>query len=162
MRNMLQIVGGVAAAGVIATGATALTGSGVVFGGSNGGTATQFVGGTVTQSVTGATVTNVVYATDGTGTQTTSIAVTVTGASGKFLTLTPTGGTFSATGSGDSHTASEWKCTGNIATPTSHATAPKVELNNATATVTCATADAGTVQGFYRGLTNLSMAVTLV
>jgi len=53
--SMLQLLGGVAVAGAVAAGATAVTGSGVVFGGT--ATASKFVGGTLTQTVTGASVT---------------------------------------------------------------------------------------------------------
>ncbi|GAA0446516.1 hypothetical protein Ade02nite_86180 [Paractinoplanes deccanensis] len=162
MRNILQIVGGVAAAGVIAAGTTALTGSGTVFGGLNGGTATQFVGGTVQQTITGATVDNVVYLNDATGTKTTSIAVTVSGATNKYLTLTP-GGTGLST-IGDGTAADEWACTGAITGgPIYHASAPKVQLTSSPATVTCVPSLASgphQTQGWYKGLTTLDMAVT--
>ncbi|WIM97161.1 hypothetical protein ACTOB_000662 [Actinoplanes oblitus] len=62
MRTMLQLIGGVAAAGVVAAGTTAFTaGGGVGLGGSNGATATKFIGGTATQTVTGATINAIAY-----------------------------------------------------------------------------------------------------
>ncbi|MFG1989156.1 hypothetical protein ACGFJ7_04130 [Actinoplanes sp. NPDC048988] len=161
---MLQIVGGVAAAGVIATGATALTGHGVAFGGS--ATPDQFVGGTIQQTVSGgATVTNVVYGRDLSGTKITSIAVTISGADTRYLTLTPTGTGFSTLSDGTSgDVADQWKCTGNISgTTVYHATAPKVLLTASPATVTCVPElTAGHVtQGWYKGLASLDMAVSV-
>lgn len=161
MRSMglLQMASGVAVAGVVAAGATAVTGSGVVWGGANGGVATQFVGGTLTQTVAGATITNVVYtpSADPSGTQITSIAITVAGANTKFLTVTPTGGT------GLTAPADRWKCSGHVnAGPILHASAPKVELTADPATVTCVTAqvsDSAPV-GYYAGLGSLAMAIT--
>lgn len=151
--SMIQLLGGVAVAGAVAAGTTALTGSGVVWGGSNGGTATQFVGGTLTQTVNGATITDVQYVNDGTGQHTTSIAVSVTGADQKFLTLTPGGTGLSG--------ATEWECSGDIAAPVNAAT-PKVQINKAsgTAVVTCLTGTGGTPGGYYDGLSSLALAVT--
>jgi hypothetical protein len=159
MRSMglLQMAGGVVAAGVVAAGATAVTGSGVVWGGSNGGTATQFVGGTLTQTVSGATITDVVYTpnADPSGTQLASVAITVTGANTKWLQVTPGGGTLTAP-------ADRWKCTGNVAGTILHASAPKVQLSADPATVTCVTAqisDSAAV-GYYAGMSSLAMAIT--
>jgi hypothetical protein len=153
--NMLQLLGGVAAAGVVAAGTTALTGSGVVWGGTNGGVATQFVGGTLTQTVAGASITDVAYVNDATGQQTSSIAVSLTGANGKFLQLTPSGGAYTG--------AIDWECTSpSIAAPVTSLTAPKVHINvgATSAVVTCVTGNAGTPGGSYDGLTTLALAVT--
>jgi hypothetical protein len=158
--GLLQMAGGVVAAGVVAAGATAVTGSGMVWGGSGTGTATQFVGGTLTQSVTGASVTAVAYLhADAAKTQTNSIAMTISGANTRYLTMTPSGGAWSA---GPDPVADEWKCTGDIAAPVAGA-APKVQLNASPATVTCVPqlASGPTVQGYYSGLSSLAMAITL-
>jgi hypothetical protein len=56
--SMLQLLGGVAAAGVVAAGATAFTASGVT---STVTSAGSFMGGFVTQSVTGTVVDTVTY-----------------------------------------------------------------------------------------------------
>src|SRR6185295_10834764 len=68
--NLLQLVGGVAAAGVVAAGATAVTGSGVSWGVGSGVGNTAFVGGTITQTVSGAVVDSVAYDWDDTATKT--------------------------------------------------------------------------------------------
>ncbi|MEU8814420.1 hypothetical protein [Actinoplanes sp. NPDC048796] len=160
---MLQIVGGVAAAGVIATGATALTGTGVSLSGTSGATASQFVGGTVQQTINGGgVIDNVVYGKDTTGTQINSIAVTISSANTRYLTITPGGGGLSTVGDGTA--ADEWKCTGDITGgPIYHASAPKVQLNNSPATVTCVPALASgpnTVQGWYKTLGTLDMTLS--
>jgi hypothetical protein len=164
--SMLQLIGGVAAAGVVAAGTTALTGSGVVWGNGTGAGPTQFVGGTLTQTVAGATIQSVVYANytgDLTGTKIASITITVNGADQKYLTVTPTG-TFSTTGAGDAATANEWKCTGNIVggSPVIHASAPHIQLDTAGATVTCATATStgDTAAGFLKSFTSLDLQVS--
>ena len=159
MRSALQLLGGVAVAGVVAAGSTALTGSGVTWGGSNGATASRVIGGTLVQAVTGVSVTHVVYLTDGTGTHTTSIAVTVAGATGKTLTVTPSGGTLT-TGVGGLPVG--WTCSdGTVATY--HATAPATAITTDPATVTCIpTLANSTVAGYYDGITGLSLAVTPV
>ncbi|WP_203780379.1 hypothetical protein [Paractinoplanes rishiriensis] len=102
--NLLQMVGGVAAAGVVAAGTTALTGTGLA---TTAG-ASQFVGGTVSQSVTGATLESVTYAfSDGTKTIVNSVTLAFsTGtATGKTVTITPTGGAYAGTAIGGS-----WTC----------------------------------------------------
>jgi hypothetical protein len=152
--NMLQLLGGVAAAGVIAAGTTALTGTGVSWLGSGNGTATAFIGGTLTQTVTGGAVINAVnYGTD--GTEVNSIQVVVTGANGAFLKVTPSG-----TGL---VTATKWSCSGDVTggTPVLHATAPKVKLTASPATVTCITSDNSSVAaGYYNALTSVQLDVT--
>ncbi|WP_213008452.1 hypothetical protein [Paractinoplanes toevensis] len=160
---MLQIAGGVVAAGVVAAGATAMTGSGVTWGGSNGATASQFIGGTVVQTVSGANITNVTYNRDATGAQTSSIAITLTSTVGKVVTITPAGGAWSDTTNvpADAADADEWSCTDG-STVVLHATAPAFTLATATSTITCSAADSGTgdaIQGFKRGLTGLSIQV---
>lgn len=59
MRNIMQLVGGVAVAGAVAAGSTAFTATGFTAGG--GVPATLFVGGTISQTVQGATLSGVVY-----------------------------------------------------------------------------------------------------
>lgn len=158
--SMLQLLGGVAAAGVIAAGTTALTGSGVV---RTGTAADQFVGGTVTQTITGAQVTGVVYGYYDTNSQNqvNSIAITVAGANGKTLTVTPGGGTFG----GDAvAVADEWQCTGGAVTPVRAASAPAVVLNADPDTITCVPADStnahATASRYYEDLDTLDMDVS--
>lgn len=107
MRNMVQLLGGVAVAGVVAAGSTAFTANGgIAFGGSGTGTAAQFVGGTVTQNVTGATLSAVDYTfSDAAKTLLTVIQLTFADAtSGKTPTVVTTG----VTASGSAPT---WTCT---------------------------------------------------
>jgi hypothetical protein len=94
MRNMIQLLGGVAVAGVVAAGSTAFTaGGGVALGGSNGATSAKFIGGTVSQTVTGATITDIVYTHADTGkTQLNGISLTFADrTSQKIPTITLTG-----------------------------------------------------------------------
>jgi hypothetical protein len=73
MRSALQLLGGVAVAGVVATGSTAFTATGVT---TNAGAA-QFVGGVVSQTVSGATLSSVGYGfSDATNTSVTSVVLT--------------------------------------------------------------------------------------
>jgi len=58
MRNMIQLFGGVAAAGLVAAGATAFTGSGLA---STVTAPNSFIGGSTTVSVAGATIDTVTY-----------------------------------------------------------------------------------------------------
>jgi hypothetical protein len=168
--SMLQLVGGVAAAGVVAAGTTALTGTGVSWGGTGTGTAAQYVGGTLTQTVSGgASITGITYTTTSSSAtsvndQVTAIAITLTGANGAYLTVTP-----SQSGGGLGGSADNWNCTGHVATGATgeapiHPTAPKVKINNATATVTCNTwnsaAGPAANGGYYTGLTGVALAVT--
>jgi hypothetical protein len=133
MRSALQMLGGVAVAGVVATGGTALTGAGVAWTG--GITQTGFVGGTVSQTVQGATITSVSYLY---GAQTAGDVTGVTVAfddaysNGKTLALVPSGG--SAEGGFTS-----FVCSGAIAS----------------AAKTC-TANLGS----YRGMTALAITVS--
>ncbi|HEY0534661.1 MAG TPA: hypothetical protein VGD29_24000 [Actinoplanes sp.] len=159
--SMLQLLGGVAVAGVVAAGTTAMTGSGLVWAGSSGGVASQFVGGTLTQTVAGATITDVVYGyTNASNSQTDSIAITVTGAAGMYLTVTPDG----ALG-GSPTVADGWQCTPAGGTIGYHATAPKVQIPAGPSNVvTCkpeVVAGPHSIVGTYdTGLANLVMAVT--
>ena len=59
--NLLQILGGVAVAGVVAAGATAFTASGVANSITQTADASVFLGGTIGQSVTGAEVTGITF-----------------------------------------------------------------------------------------------------
>jgi hypothetical protein len=108
MRNLIQLAGGVAVAGVVAAGSTAFTaGGGIAFDGTGTGQTTQFVGGTVTQTVSGATLDLVDYTWTDTTTKTILATVVLTFAdatSGKTPTLATTG----ITASGGAHV---WTCT---------------------------------------------------
>jgi hypothetical protein len=161
MRSMsiLQMAGGVVVAGVVAAGATAVTGAGVTL----SGTATdQWVGGTATQTITGASVTGVVYSyVDAAKTQVSSIAITITGAPSKTVTITPSGA-FST-----SPLADEWKCEGtNSVVAAYHATAVALSFPvGGSSVVTCVPAENATnthvVSGGTRYVTGLStLAIT--
>ncbi|MFC7275500.1 hypothetical protein ACFQS1_16040 [Paractinoplanes rhizophilus] len=154
--SMLQLLGGVAAAGVVAAGTTALTGTGVSWGGNGTGQATQYVGGRLTQTVSGgASITAVDYATNTVGDQVTSISVSVTGATGGYLTVTPAGGVLSG--------ADLWSCTSaGIQATATDATGPKVKITASPATVVCATWDSNTSgnAGYYSGLNAVQLDVT--
>ena len=156
--NLIQLTAGVAVAGVVAAGSTALTGSGVTWGGSNGATATRVIGGALVQAVSGVSVTNVTYGNDATGTHTDSIAVTVTSTSTKTLTLTPAGGTWAG-----SPLPTGWQCTDGTTTVYG-TTAPAIALPSGSVVVTCVPAtDVSTPTtntGWYSGLTGLTLAVT--
>jgi hypothetical protein len=167
--GMLQIAGGVVAAGVVAAGATAMTGTGVSWGNGTGAGAAQYVGGTLTQTVSGGAVINsVVYtaipsvANSTVNDRITGIAITVTGANGAYLTVTPS----NAAGGFVGGTADEWYCSGTGVTAAGHATAPKVAITaNTATTVNCKPAlSTDTVNhaldGYYTNLTGVSLAVT--
>jgi hypothetical protein len=69
MRNLIQLLGGVAVAGVVAAGSTAFTAAGLTSTVNTAGT-TVFAGGSVTQTVVGGVLTNVTTASiDASGTQ---------------------------------------------------------------------------------------------
>ncbi|HEX5205988.1 MAG TPA: hypothetical protein VFW27_39180 [Actinoplanes sp.] len=156
--SMLQLLGGVAAAGVVAAGTTALTGTGVSFAGTGTGTSAQYVGGQVTQTVSGgASITGINYTTNTAGDQVTQIQVVVANADGAYLTVTP-----SQSGGGLQGGADEWLCTGGAA-PAYSATAPKILLNSDPATINCVTSLASgphSVAGYYTGLTGVQLNVT--
>jgi hypothetical protein len=159
MRSMslLQMLGGVAVAGVVAAGATAVTGSGVVWGGGATGSDTQFVGGKVSQTVTGATISSVVYAfadDPGAKTETNLITITVANADGKSLTVSPSGGAGFTT-------ADEWTCTGTLAVHDATSTYDLTVVIPAGGVVTCQpTLGAGHgATGYWTGLTTLDLTV---
>jgi hypothetical protein len=167
--SMLQLVGGVVAAGAVAAGATAFTATtGVKWGVGAGAGASQYVGGTLTQTVSGgASIDSVVYtginssANNVVNDRITGIAITVTGANGAYLTVTPANSSVGFAGG----TADEWYCSGSNVTAAGDATAPKVQINSASATtVNCqpALASDGThaLNGYYSNLTGVSLAVT--
>lgn len=89
MRNMIQLVSGVAVAGVVAAGSTAFTAAGVTI-----TPASTYMGGTATVSVTGATVSGVNYVL-ASATSLTRVAVTMSDANfnSKTMTIAFTGGT---------------------------------------------------------------------
>ena len=93
--------------------------------------------------------------------QVNSIAITVAGANGKTLTVTPGGGTFG----GDAvAVADEWQCTGGAVTPVRAASAPAVVLNADPDTITCVPADStnahATASRYYEDLDTLDMDVS--
>ena len=146
--NMLQLIGGVAAAGVVAAGSTALTGNGLTTTGN--AAAAQYIGGTVSQTVNGGYVLSDVAYTfiDSAKTQINGVNLTFSpGANGRAVTLAPTGGGFS---SGGSAAADEFYCSGVI---TSNAISCVVALNNGNAHNTDAAK-------YYTGIT--SMAITVI
>jgi len=98
--SLIQMAGGVAVAGVVAAGSTALTGTGLAFGGSGTGTAAQFVGGAVTQTVTGATLTSIAYDyVDAIGqTKVNKMTIGLTGTGGKHFAVTTLAGSSSDDG----------------------------------------------------------------
>jgi hypothetical protein len=147
MRNLIQLAGGVAVAGVVAAGSTAFTaGAGLGLTETSTATATRFIGGTVTQTVTGARVNGIAfaYANGPSNTQITGVTITFNDASadGKTVVVTPGGGAY-----GNSSVADQFYC-GAVAS----------------ASVTCITAltSDGThaAASYYAGLTTLQIAVS--
>ncbi|XVU24628.1 hypothetical protein ACQPZJ_46695 [Actinoplanes sp. CA-054009] len=154
-------MGGVAAAGVIAAGATAMTGGGLTRDVTNA--ADIWVGGKVTQSVTGAVVTDIdyTYTVDPSKTQITAIDLDFTGAEGKTILVKPAGGAFDLAGDAD-----EWVCGGNAEVLTSGFNSGTgvitVTTDSAFATMTCSTADstnAHAADGYYQGISSLDITV---
>jgi hypothetical protein len=93
--NLLQLIGGVAAAGVVAAGTTAFTGGA----GLNVTAAAQYLGGTATHTVTGATIDTVTYHyTSGSTFDYVSLHFADANAAGKAITATATGGAYSTGG----------------------------------------------------------------
>ncbi|WP_433828353.1 hypothetical protein ACQP2E_03065 [Actinoplanes sp. CA-015351] len=99
MRNMIQLLGGIAAAGVVAAGATAFTGGGVILTETSesviGGSVRQTVDGGVTVSSTDYTFLDTAGGGPTANTQLSQVVVnTAAGVpSGYKITLTPNGGT---------------------------------------------------------------------
>ena len=111
MRNMIQLFGGVAVAGAVAAGSTALTGTGLGVTGNIA--ASKFVGGAISQTVTGATLDQMAYTfVDGTNTVLKKIDLTFTvAADGTHVAASFTGGS----GGGN------WTC-GDVSSLTSSCT----------------------------------------
>ncbi len=87
MRNMLQLLGGVAVAGAVAAGATAFTASGVT---STIGS-TSVVGGKLSQTIVGAEMTAATFTVDSAGNnedRVTGVNLTLSGAGGATLPTT--------------------------------------------------------------------------
>jgi hypothetical protein len=153
--SMLQLLGGVAVAGAVAAGSTALTGSGL----SMTPSANKFVGGSIDQNITGANVDsiNYHYVTGSGNTQVDTVTIALTGAASKALTVTATGGT------GFTASATKWLCDDGSTTPTGSGTVPVlagVAGSGSTNSVTCTATDAGGVAtGYYAGMTKLTIAV---
>jgi hypothetical protein len=162
--SMLQLLGGVAIAGAVAAGSTALTGHGLTRTAGANATDDKFVGGPITQTLPGgANIDSITYGyTDATNTKINQIAVAVTGAANQYLSLKPNGGTLSG-----SPLADEWVCTGPTATSAYSAGTVKIRLDATPQTVTCNPADStstptahATAGRFYAGLSTLDVTVS--
>jgi hypothetical protein len=148
MRSALQLLGGVAVAGVVAAGSTAMTGMGMT-----SSQSTQFIGGTVTQTITGANLTSIVYNPVGvTGTEVDKMTITLTGATGKAFTLVTTNGV----GSTDTgyQSATLWSCSDAALSAAKTATIAVLASN----TVICEPST-GSVAGTYIGLYSVSVTI---
>ena len=98
-----KIVGAVVVAGVVAAGASAFTATGLA----DNAPEAQFIGGTVSQTVTGASLETVDYRfADAASTRIDQITLTLAGADGKDVTVTPAGGSWAGGG-----TATQFLCT---------------------------------------------------
>lgn len=131
MRSALQMLGGVAVAGVVATGSTAFTASGVT----NSISTATFLGGSVTQNVDGATL-SAMTLTNSTPNQVTAVVLTLTSDTNALITAA---GTSIAISGDASHATGPITCTGTSA----HA-----------ATITCAPAS-----GYYTAITGITVTV---
>ena len=92
MRNMIQLLGGVAVAGAVAAGSTAFTAMGLTSSVNTAGT-TVFVGGSVTHNVVGGVLMNVTATTNTPGTQVTQFLLQFDSntPAGRAVTLTTDG-----------------------------------------------------------------------
>lgn len=100
--SMLQLVGGVAAAGVVAAGTTAFTAAGLT------STATPFLGGVVTQSINGGTVDGVTFGfSDGARTIVNQVAL-------HFADTNTDGATVTVTTTVSGGTNPTWTCSGTV------------------------------------------------
>jgi hypothetical protein len=144
MSKMLQLIGGLAAAGVVAAGSTALTGTGL--GVTGAASSAQVVGGSITQNVSGAVLSDIQYAfaDSPAKTQVNAVTLTFTAGNGRTVALSPTGGTFA----GGAPTADEFYCAGTIS---SLSITCNVAANNS---------NAHTVGGYYTGLTSMTVTVS--
>lgn len=103
MRSALQLLGGVAVAGIVATGGSALAVGGNALTGqglTNSAGATQYVGGSATMTVNGVTLNSIAYAMDAGKNGIATITVNVTDANGKTPTVSVSGGTWGAGSAG--------------------------------------------------------------
>ena len=136
MRNMLQLVGGIAVAGAVAAGSSAFTGAGLEYEAAD--PTNTFIGGTVHHTVSGATLTNIAFTanTNVSPTQVSAFILTLTGANGATVTATDAG----ATGVGG---ATKWSCTAVSA-----------------GTSTCTASDNSNVAaGYFTGVSDLTIKV---
>jgi len=152
--SMLQLLGGVAVAGAVAAGSTALTGSGLTMTPSPN----KFVGGSIDQNITGANVDSITYHyTDTTNTQVDYLTIALTGAAGKALTMSATGTGFGASG------ATKWLCDDGTTTPTGSGSVPILTgtpAANSTNSVVCTATDGSdNPTGYFAGMTKLTIAV---
>ena len=152
MRSALQLFGGIAVAGVVAAGSTALTGMGIT-----SSQTTQAIGGTVTQTITGADLTSIVYhpdASDPTGRTIDKMTINFTGAAGKHFTLVTKNGV-GATDTGYSAGASLWSCDESL----SAAGGPAIVAALVGNTVVCEPVDGSANPGTYVGLYSVTVTV---
>ncbi|MFF5079911.1 hypothetical protein ACFY36_22905 [Actinoplanes sp. NPDC000266] len=160
---MLQIVGGVAAAGVIAASATALTGSGLTRTTGANTAEDRWIGGTITQTLSGSNIDSISYTfADTAKTQISGFVVVASDAAQKYVTVTPNG---AFGGSADRFICGPtvgWNANGSTATSSTGAGSPvKVQLANSTpASVTCVAATAPlTPGGYMSGVSSVDVLV---
>ncbi len=147
--SMLQMVGGVAVAGIVAAGSTALTGSGLTL----TPTANKFVGGYVEQNIVGATVDTIGYTyADNAKTEIDTITIGITGAAAKVFTM-------AATGSGLGGGATRWLCDDGTNHGDSTFTVSGLASPSTSATIVCSALDGTTNPGYYTGMTKLTITV---
>jgi hypothetical protein len=144
MRNLIQLAGGVAVAGVVAAGSTAFTAAGLTSSVNTAGT-TVFAGGSVTQNVVGGTLTNVTTASvNASGTQINQFTL-------QFDSATPAGRPVSMTTDGTATIH-------NAITPTGWFCQP-VQADFSAICKSSATAYAAP-GGYYVGITTMTVTVS--
>jgi hypothetical protein len=141
MRSSLQMVTGLAVAGIVATGGSALTSTGVTT--TNQAASAQFVGGTVSQAVTGATLDSIDYSfTNGTKTVVRSVLLTFANelTDGKTVSILPSGGAYAGA-------ATTFTC-------------PAVAVGAGANTSTCTADGVDATADGYLGITSLAITVS--
>ena len=166
MRNMLQIVGGVAAAGVIAAASTALTGTGLTRTTTADTAEDRWIGGTVTQTITGgANVESITYtfADAPANTRVATAVITVSNAASKYLSFKPTAAYAGSAAKWVCSATSAWVADGSGATSVWTTDTAKLQLAGTPASVTCAPALAnGTATSQYvTALSAVEVGVTV-
>jgi hypothetical protein len=147
MRNMLQLLGGVAVAGAVAAGSTAFTAGGLTYSWSGSVAKDGFLGGSVQPTITGATLVDMTLA----QTPAASPGVNdITGVSLKFGASTPTGATVTVTNNGtlsNTNGATGMYCT-------------DVAANKTSACVVGTDASTSVAGDFYSGASTVTIAVS--